>query len=458
MQSFKKYGSTMLEANIITKLFNFKSTERFDVDSLIAFLSNKFEKFHYSIVENFGPNGFYILILFAFFIFLIITIYIKSVIDTFHTAQKLADNNSFENDGLFYTYENQPDADYDTDDTYIDNQHAKNAFAKLQSDEELSKNIIEASVTSADFLNISTEYNALKAKMQRHAKQKKEQLQQWQNDHSEELAVLNEEQRKKRELHNLIAMILNLLGRGVSQNKIAQAIFFNNQEKYSEFEIIQLIQTLRDFIGLCNAEHFEVLPNRESLPSNQEALYALAYGNTTPCLTLLQSYLNLLMQQSNNESDMFKDMTYAKAAAIACIMGNIARLTDLELAHNSFELATELSPNSTNAWINLADIYLMKGANEKAMIAYQSVLELGDSLMYDWQIADAREKLSEYYEKQGMLAKAEEFYKNNLDFYKNCGIRTPLTNLENTSYDIIYKTKDRNLNVSLAHLLVNENQ
>ncbi|MEE6206675.1 MAG: hypothetical protein VZR95_01305 [Alphaproteobacteria bacterium] len=428
----------------------------------VAEIATRYEKIHNSVVDEFGIHGIYMLALLALFIFTILIIHIKSAIDTFKEGSGQTDRNYVPPKQLLLeapdTQQSFDEQQYSEDENIIEDDEQT-----LSPDEELSKSLVEVSSVSDDILNIQADYAKLKMKMGNHARQNKQSLsylkqryeQQLADIHKEEQLQqnLNDEQRKKKDIHDLVSMILNLLGRKVSASKTVQAIFFYNQERYSEQDIMQLVQTIRDFIGLCNAGHFDLLPNRENLPTNKEAVYAWAHGDTTPCLSLLQSYLNVLMEQSAHEQGLIKDMTYAQAANCACIMGNIARLTDMDLAHNSFELATELSPRSTCAWSNLADIYAAEDNKERALIAYQTVLDLGDNIMYAWQLANAQNNMADYYEKLGVEAKARELRQNCYDFYKDYGIRMPLSTAETAAFALIYSQKDNNLDSSLDNLI-----
>ena len=71
------------------------------LNDFLAMLLAKFDKFHSIVIQEFGPNGIYIMATFAVFLVLIALIYIKSVIDTF----RIADGESSAA-GLFYTAEN----------------------------------------------------------------------------------------------------------------------------------------------------------------------------------------------------------------------------------------------------------------------------------------------------------------------------------------------------------------
>lgn len=442
----------------------------FEMQNLIARIVAKYEKFHNTVVEEFGVNGIYILALFVLFIALLIVIYAKAVIETFRKSEVSSQED--EQDGLFYAYiqpllleapKNYSNSSWQEQPAQYIAEPEDDSDEQLSLEEQLSKSLVEVSAVSDDILNLQKEYAKLKQKMQLHAKQNKKVLSTLKTNYAQYLnsfvlkqppkLKLNPEQQRKKDIHDLVCMILNLLGRSVSSRKTAQAVFFYNQETYSEQDIIQLIQTIRDFIGLCTAGHFDMLPNKDNLPSNKEAIYAWAHGETTPCLTLLQSYLNLLMSQSSTEEGIVKDMTYAQAANCACIMGNIARLTDKDLAHNSFELAIELSPNSTNAWSSLADMYIAEQNKERAMIAYQTVLDLGDDVMYSWQLANAYSNMADFYDNLGVETKAQDLRNRCYNFYKNYGIRVPLTAAERAAFELISNKKDSQLDISLEILL-----
>ena len=435
-----------------------------DTQNTVTQFATQYEKIHNSIVSEFGVQGLYMMALLALFIFTILIIHIKSAIDTLREGSVKSNKNFDQPERLLLEAPHNTQDEYENDDETDDVQQY--AEEELSPEEELSKSLVEVSSVSDDILNIQADYAKLKMKMGNQARRQKQSLSYWKQQYEQQLTEihrenqiqqdLSEEQRRKKDIHDLVCMILNLLGRGVSVSKTIQAVFFHNQERFTEQEIIQLVQTIRDFIGLCNAGHFDLLPNRDNLPLNKEAVYAWAHGDTTPCLTLLQSYLNMLMEQSAREKGLIKDMTYAQAANCACIMGNIARLTDMELAHNSFELATELSPHSTCAWSNLADMYSAEQNKERAMIAYQTVLDLGDNIMYSWQLANAQSNLADYYEKLGVSAKAHELRQNCYDFYKDYGIRMPLSKAEIAAFALIFSQKDNNLDGSLDNLIATE--
>ena len=247
----------------------------------------------------------------------------------------------------------------------------------------------------------------------------------------------------------MLTLILNLLGRGVSEQKILQIIYQKFSMMFDANNLLQLFKSIQDFIGLCNSGRLDYIPEREKLPLNEQALYSLSCGDATPCLAILQSFLNMEMEKAEQENGIIKEITYAQAANCACIMGNFAYLDDKPLAHNAFELATELSPRNVNAWNRLADLYMEDERLEKAMIAYQSVLDFGDEIMYPEQMANAQDKLAQYYEKLGLPERASQYKKLSSEFYRDYGMLSKLTSAEEDALFLIAENSDIRETISI---------
>ena len=58
-----------------------------DFRNLVANISLKYNNFHNLIIEEFGTNGLYILFLFIFFLIILVIVYCKAVLETFHNVQ-----------------------------------------------------------------------------------------------------------------------------------------------------------------------------------------------------------------------------------------------------------------------------------------------------------------------------------------------------------------------------------
>lgn len=460
--------------------------DHFSLADFFASIVIRYHRFHNAVLNEFGPNGVYILIIFCIFLTLIALIYAKSVADTFRAAKMQDDQTS--HDGLFYTEQSEDEimlaADQDIseeDDDVIaeydqveyfeepeENQIFQNAdnsvelseseiektntqevapphiMAQIEKDEELSEAVIAASSPAIDGrVHLSNEYMRLKSIMQKHADSSNRKARYLDNNESlsqELIGTISIEENKN--IQNMLTLILNLLGRNVSESKILQILYQKFSMLFDTNNLLQILRSIEDFIGLCNSGRLDYMPQRDKLPLNEQALFSLSKGDSTPCLALLQSFLNMEMQKAEQENGVIQEITYAQAANCACIMGNLAYLDDKPLARNAFELATELSPHNVNAWNRLADLYMEDNTVEKAMIAYQSVLDFGDEIMYPEPIANARDKLAHYYEKQGMETRASEYKQLSFDFYRDYGVLSKLTKTEEDALSLIAESSD----------------
>ena len=82
---------------------------------------------------------------------------------------------------------------------------------------------------------------------------------------------------------------------------------------------------------------------------------------------------------------------------------------------------------------------------------YQDLIRLADSDMYKQQIANAKAHLAQYYAQQGLVVQANTYQESSDEYYKQCGIRQPLTEAEDAAFDIILSRQD--IDVSLTALL-----
>lgn len=445
----------MLNMDFINRIALFQLPPEAEWHNLISQFYARYNHIHELVLAEFGPNGFVVLFFFFLFLLIIIIIYAKSLIDTFSAGRAELEDETAEPDGLFYTVE-APELtlanDNDADAAQI---FDSEELEKLKEDQELSASLILASQQTADYLHLEEDYLELKRKMQKHAKESQRRKKMLEEQHLN--AVRSKEDKAEIEVDNTpdnpVAIILGMLGHGVTEQKIAQALYYHNKAEMTEEDVMQVISTTNKFIDLCKSGKFNLAPQKQPLPAPAAAMVDLSNGDSSSCLILLQSLLNSQMQKAEGEKGIIRSLTYAMAANVACIMGNIAKLGDLELAHNSFELATELSPKNVTAWSRLGDVYMLEDTKGKAMIAYQTVLDIGDRILYAEQIANAQQKLSEYYLAQGLDAKAKEMKEESARFYETYGIDTPLSNSELKVYQKLKKESPETLKAVINALL-----
>ncbi len=432
-----------------------------DYNGAVDFVHSRYTHLHNMVIEQFGPNGWYVIGLFALLLAIIMVIYIKSIIDTFKAGNEELSGENPEPDGLFYTIEENPinSIANDNDDEIIEEDETQSYQKSLRSsaeelDKELSLNLLRASQDNIDEKEREELSSNIRKRMKVHSDVENSRLKEL------KLYIKNKPQGENSpapktvtEKENLITVIINLLGRGVSVPKINQSLYFYYKNDYELNDIIHTVQSVCNFIGLCNAGKFDYLPQRQMLPENDAAIYAWANGDSSLALILLQSFLNQLMEQSQEESGIIKDMTYALASNCSCIMGDISKLKDIDLAHNSFELATELSPKNVIAWSRLGDIYMLEGALEKAMISYQNVIDIADTYLYAAELAHAKQQLALYYQKQEVFTKANQLQNESKKYYEDTGIYSDLTEKEILAYNAIYDGCSQNLRQYIYNLL-----
>ena len=442
------------------------------LNDFLAMLLAKFDKFHSIVIQEFGPNGIYIMATFAVFLVLIALIYIKSVIDTF----RIADGESSAA-GLFYTAENansggtanaladeaeefledaRPRLTINTNNEIPQNSQPhtyseKRNAALEEKEQEISRDLVLSSATTDDILR-------LKDHLKYQAKQNQDIRLDWDknvDNIQEELdntTSLNY-QRPQESMKELIGLIINMLSHEVTPQKIAQAVYYRNQGEKNTEEILQTISAVRDFVTLCNTGKFNSIPARSELPSNNEALYNWAQGDNSLCLLLLENLIKQQIDTAETKSGLPQDLIYAQAASYSCLFGTIAMENNLELAQNSFELALELAPQSINAWSRCGDVYWQQKDYKNAVYAYQNVADNGDKILYAPQIANARHKLAEYNIDSGNTDTAAKLEKDSQSYYDEIGITKALSDKEDENLNFIAENQQINLESSIIKLL-----
>lgn len=258
----------------------------------------------------------------------------------------------------------------------------------------------------------------------------------------------------KKPLDALAGLIVNMLGRDIDDGKIAQTIKSKCGDLAGEDDIIQLIGSIKSFISLSNNGKFENLPNADELPSADEALYSLTQGDSGYCLMMMEALIDNNIDRGHQLKNTPKrDITFLETSNYACTFGTLASLQDLQLATGAFELAIELSPKNVNAWSRAGDMYAKAGSDSKAIWAYQNVIDMGDEDVYPHQTANANKHLSQYYYDQGDSKKAAKFYNSSNDYYATIGINEDLTAHEQEIIHIIESNQETDMPNTINKLL-----
>ena len=431
----------MIYGHSLKLILEWKIPNLTDWNNFLALIEAKYTRMFGNVTEMFGSQGNYIIAVFFAFIGLIVIIHIMSLIDAFRPASEDYEAQNEDTDSELATEEDFVVPSVDNTEELPSEVLAEMA-AQIEEEKEISRNIIEASETSDDFLHISEDYARLKEIMQRHAQKKTTAriTTQKMPDQTISARMLSPQERA---VHQYIAPIIKLLARQVSEYKTAQAVFQRSNPSREEEDVLQTVRSVCDFIGLARHNMFANLPDSRQLPSPNAALSTLAEnGDNTLCLELLKFLTRQYIEDAEQATGINQKLYFAQAANYACLAGNFALLDDLDLALNSYHFATEITPENVNAWSRLADVYWRQGSAEKAMFAYQSVLELGDHAMYSEQIANAKKHLAIYYKQQGLDAQAQNYQDSSDRYYAQNGLREPLTEVEDAAYDVVMSRQE----------------
>ena len=257
-----------------------------------------------------------------------------------------------------------------------------------------------------------------------------------------------------KDLSELLGLIIDMIGRGVDDLKIAQTLMFRNQGKNSEDDILQIIDSIKDFIALCINQNFDRLPNASQLPREEDALFHLAQGDPTLALAMLEALMDFNIDRSSMAGiDVKKDEIFKEISAQSCVFCSLAAINDIHLATGAFELAIELNPNNVNAWCRLGDMYAKADSNNKAVWAYQNVLTLADEEIYARQVANANKMMSQHLYAQGNSLQAAKLYNSSKQYYDSLGINRRLDKQEVEIIEIIEAHQKEELQATIQKIL-----
>ncbi|HRB14919.1 MAG TPA: tetratricopeptide repeat protein [Nitrospira sp.] len=148
-------------------------------------------------------------------------------------------------------------------------------------------------------------------------------------------------------------------------------------------------------------------------PAIKDALEQLKDGNADLAMQTFQEVLD--QQKSVGKS------AYKEAAAAAMHIGHLASATNSEKAIPAFRQATELEPDSSEAWNQLANALQRMDKNDEAVDALKKVLAFAQQKKdLSWQ-AITHHNLGIVYANQGKYEDAEEMYLRALNINRELG-------------------------------------
>ena len=240
-----------------------------------------------------------------------------------------------------------------------------------------------------------------------------------------------EYKQSEKELYELVGLIVDMISRGVDEFKIAQTIVYRNKGKNTEDDVLQIIESIKEFIDMCNNNKFNIIKNRDKLPSEREALISWAKGDTSMVMILLQALIDEKINKSMAAGiGQKREVLFKEASYLAFHFGAISYMEDSKLAINALELSIELDPKNTGAWNKVADAYFNTEDPQKAVWAYRNVLKVAKASVDDRYMANASRMLSKAYLEDEEYEKAEELFNISKEYYDRIGINKRLDKKE----------------------------
>ncbi len=261
-------------------------------------------------------------------------------------------------------------------------------------------------------------------------------------------------QQSNKTLPELIGLIIDMIARKVDDLKIAQTVMYRNQGKISEDEILQTIAEVKNFLALAAQGKFNDIRRGTNLPDDATAILHLSEGDATYALALMENLMDAKIETASAMTNgARKDQIFQETSGMACTFGTLSALTDTRLATGAFELAIELHPQNVNAWNRAADMYNKAGSYNQAMKTYQHVLEIADEEINAEQVANADKMLSRFYYEQGNNLQAAKLYNASKVYYDSLGINRRLDRQELEIIDIIEQRQKQDIQQTIATIL-----
>lgn len=459
--------------NMLEQVITIFSSENFmsSVAGNIDVLAGLFNKYLSGAGNVRMASTILMLLAFVMFLFLIIVLYVKSIIAFLKTetasSSKAQTNEDFD------------EPDDDDDGIYNERELEKELERELERDLEQSRLEKEShELQQRQLIDRQRELERQEQRRKENEEEKKEEKQRgeaasakknfqldldWKKGKIPELeqtaqAILSEEtlsyQQSSRALPELLGLIIDMLGRGVDDLKIAQTVMYRNQGRSSEDEIMQTISAIKDFIALAVNGKFASVRRGKQLPDEATALYHLAEGDTTFSLAMLEALMDSNIERTTTmTSGPKRDEVFIETSNQACTFGTLSAISDVHLATGAFELAIELAPKNVNAWTRAGDMYAKAGSHNQAMKAYQNVLDMADEEINIAQIANANKMLSQYYYEQGNNLKAAKLYNSSKQYYDTLGINRRLDRQELEIIEIIESRQHDELGDTINKIL-----
>ncbi|MBQ8464447.1 MAG: hypothetical protein IJ545_00380 [Alphaproteobacteria bacterium] len=335
--------------------------------------------------------------------------------------------------------------------TELESELTKNSSSPAQETFDIPENIKEEQ-DERSFIAREQSYDDGYQEQPRHTKENNLVELDWQKSKTGPQPITNTQKNPetslnlRKNIRDLIGMIVNMIGRHIDELKIAQALMYRCKDDLSEETVLQIVTSVKEFLDLCKQGAFTNVRRLKDLPDEEESILRLIAGDPSYAMALLEALMDEKINQAVNlKNTAQRNALFRQSSNYACYFGTLAEMCDTNLASASFELAVEMNPENTLAWSRCADLYKQAGLDDKANWAYRNVLKIANKERDLSQEANARKFLSQYLYAQGESVQASELYLASKSYYDSIGINRPLDRKELEIIQLIDQTNTENI-------------
>lgn len=263
-------------------------------------------------------------------------------------------------------------------------------------------------------------------------------------------------QQQSSKLSSLLGLTVDMIGRNIDEQKIAQTLNYKTKGLSNENDILKLIDAVKYFVTLCQNNKFSQVDNSSDLPDEKQALYHLANNDNSITLVLLENLMDKTINNLPSSSESKRKQILAELSDYACCLGTLSESSNLILSTSIYEMAVELNPNNATAWSRLGDVYRIANSESKAIWAYQNAYSFADAEINPAELANASQSISGYLYNQGNTLQAAKMHNIAKQYYSSLDINKSFNHQEIEALKIIENNRQQNIPATINKLLQRE--
>ncbi len=262
--------------------------------------------------------------------------------------------------------------------------------------------------------------------------------------------------KEKQKLHNVMDVMLSLIGRDMQDSQIVKSLYQKTQESEKLEDIVQTLDAVKSFLEVCKSGKLQdVFAKDKNLPSKEEALFDLANGNFEKAVMFLEKAMGVHLDKADIMSDgPLKQSNYMEASNYSVAMGSLAMSFNGRLAFNSFKNSVEICQENPTGWSRLGDSFILMGRDGDAKAAYMKTVNLADNNKDYTLIANADYGLAMISQREGNFDMSKRFFRESEMIYADMGLYNAMSGDEVRAMEAIER-RDKQERVAAIMNLIN---